>query len=239
MSGDGYAVVTLDGAAWTGGPGGVEHAPLASALGANELAVDAYRLAAGGTFRPSAALETLLVPLEVVAPLEVSTGPTVPPHGLGRLPAGVGATVRSQAAATVLAVGAPAGPAAGDESTAVDIDSCEFAVPATSDVATAFLTTPLGCAGMKVNVRRLEPGQAVPYHTEGDQEELFVPISGPAAMRIADRRHRTPVGTVVRVAPDVPRSAVNDGDAGALWVMVGAPPTGGPTDWDPGAAVVD
>lgn len=92
---------------------------------------------------------------------------------------------------------------------------------------------------MKVNARLLEPGDVVPYHTEGDQEELFVPVSGPAAMRIADTTYETPPGTVTRVAPTVPRSALNNGDSDALWVMVGAPPTGGPDEWDPGAEILD
>ncbi|MFB6353219.1 MAG: cupin domain-containing protein [Halobacteriales archaeon] len=123
--------------------------------------------------------------------------------------------------------------------TAVDLDDAAFVVPETSDVATAFPTDPLGCAGMKANARRLAPGQAVPAHTEGDQEELFVPVRGPASIRIAGERFDTPPGTVARVAPEVPRSAVNPAGTDAVWVMVGAPPTGGPRDWDPGAEVVE
>lgn len=238
MSEQDYAVVSLDEATWSTTPDGVRHAPLTAALGATETAVDAYRVQAAGTFRPPVALENLLVPLDASEPLAVTGSTGVPARGLGRVPAGVEATVQCEAA-TVLVVSAPAEATPGEAPTAEDLEGCEYAVPSTSDVATAFLTGPLGCAGMKANARLLEPGQTVPYHTEGDQEELFVPLRGPATMRIDGDTHRLSSGTVARVAPPTPRSAVNDGDADALWVMVGAPPTGGPTGWDPGAEVVD
>lgn len=239
MAEAGYAVVPLESLAWSADPGGVDRASPTGPLGATEVAVDAYRAQPGGRFDPPAALETLLVPLRAAGPLAIRGATTLPPTGVARVPAGVEASVRSEAGATVLVVGAPADPAPDDGVMVFDLDDAGFVVPETSDVATAFLTGPLGCAAMKVNARRLDPGQAVPYHTEGDQEEVFVPVRGPASMRIAGEAHETPVGTVVRVAPDVPRSAVNDGDAPARWVMVGAPPTGGPTGWDPGAEVVE
>lgn len=58
-------------------------------------------------------------------------------------------------------------------------------------------------------------------------------------MRIADTTDETPPGTVVRVAPTVPRSALNNGETDAVWVMFGAPPTGGPDEWDPGAEILE
>lgn len=100
-------------------------------------------------------------------------------------------------------------------------------------------TDELGCSDTKVDARLLGPGEYVPYHTEGEQEELFVPVRGPAAMRVDDGSFETPVGTITRVAPPVPRSAVNDGDHEACWVMIGAPPTGGPSEWDPGAEILE
>lgn len=85
----------------------------------------------------------------------------------------------------------------------------------------------------------LGPDQAVPYHTEGSQEELFVPIAGPGAVRVAGETVTATPGTVVRVAPATPRSALTDGDARSRWVMFGAPPTGGPEEWDPGAVILE
>jgi hypothetical protein len=101
------------------------------------------------------------------------------------------------------------------------------------------LTDTLGCTGLKANARVLGPDQAVPYHTEGSQEELFVPIAGPGAVRVAGETVPATPGTVVRVAPATPRSALTDGDARSRWVMFGAPPTGGPEEWDPGAVILE
>lgn len=92
---------------------------------------------------------------------------------------------------------------------------------------------------MKANVRRLDPGQAVPYHTEGSQEELFVPLDGAGRLLVAGETHEVEPGSVGRVAPDVPRSAVNSGSLAVHWLMVGAPPTGGPDEWDPGAEILE
>lgn len=239
MPTDGYAIVSLADADWSSTSNGVDQSPLTAALGATETTVDAYRLDDGETIDLPDEPEQLLVPLGTTASLVVLERIRIPPSGLARVPAGVEVSVHSEAPATVLVVGAPANPAPDTAPTTLDLDATSFTVPTTSDIATAFLTGPLGCTGMKVNARRLGPGQAVPYHTEGDQEELFVPVRGPGTMRIADERYPTPVGTIARIAPDVPRSAMNDGEDGARWVMVGAPPTGGPTDWDPGADILE
>ena len=201
------------------------------------MRVDGLRLAAGGTVTLAEALEQLVVPLEGAIDLEGAGAVGRP--GLARVPAGVAGRLRARADATALVIGAPAPAEPGAATVALDLDAVDYVVPETSDVAIAFLTGPLGCAGTKANARRLEPGQAVPYHTEGDQEELFVPVEGPAAIRVADATHRLEVGAVARVAPAVPRSALNDGDRPARWVMVGAPPTGGPTGWDPGAETLE
>ena len=123
--------------------------------------------------------------------------------------------------------------------TIVDPATVAFAPPATSDVPIARLTASLGCTGMKVNLRRLAPGQVVPYHVEGSQEELFVPLDGPGTVRIDDEIHHVPAGGVVRVAPPVPRSVTNESAESRCWFMVGAPPTGGPDEWDPGAEILE
>jgi len=110
----------------------------------------------------------------------------------------------------IAVVGASTGSTATDDTVTVGLDECEFTTPSTSTIETARLTSRLGSRGMKLNARRLD-GAAV----------------------------ATPVGTLARVAPPVPRSAVNDGDTAVLWVMVDAPPTGGPRGWDPGATILE
>lgn len=147
--------------------------------------------------------------------------------------------IASDGTSSVVIVSAPRRNGVNDPPETVELAQSGFVVPSTSDIATSYLTETLGCTGMKVNARLLHPGQHVPYHTEGTQEELFIPLSGPASMIIDDEEINTPVETVIRVPPETPRSAVNDGDTDALWVMIGAPPTGDTTGWDPGAKILE
>jgi quercetin dioxygenase-like cupin family protein len=227
------AVVSLDDLPWTRHGEDTSWAALTEPIGATETEVDALRLAADGSVTLASADEQLLIRLAGRVAVEGRDAT------LARVPAGVGATVRAEEAATVLLVSAPAGAEPDDAPTVLDLEGVEYTVPSTSDIATAFLTAPLGLRAMKANARRLEPGQAVPAHTEGTQEELFVPLGGPAELRIEGEVHGMTVGHVGRVAPPVPRSAHNPGDEPALWVMVGAPPTGEVDWWDPGAEILE
>jgi len=242
MSDSGYATASLDGVEWCSGGDGPARASLTGPLGCTETAVDAYRFATGDAVTLPSAPEQLCLPVAASGPLLLGDGAELSGRGVGCIPAGTASRIRASDSASLFVVAAAAdpGPGAAGESppVIVDLDDCEFAPPATSDVDTARLTARLGCEGTKVNARRLAPGGSVPYHTEGDQEELFVPLSGSIAMRVADETIPTPPGTVTRVAPPVPRSAVDRGD-GSLWIMIGAPPTGGPTEWDPGAEILE
>lgn len=234
----GYAVVALDDVPWTRHGGGTAWTSLTGPLGATETDVDVVRLGEDATVDLAVEPEQLLVPLDGSVALD-DLSPEAGHRSVALVPGGVASRLRSKGPATVLVVSVPTEADPDTASVVIDLETARFTVPETSDVATAFLTGPLRSVGMKVNARRLEPGQAVPYHTEGTQEELFVPVEGPASLRVDDGTYPLPVGSVARVAPEVPRSAVNDGDADALWVMVGAPPTGGPTDWDPGAETLE
>jgi len=230
----GYATVSLDDA----GPTGVRRS-VTDALGCASSTVDVYRLPADEPVWLEADPEQLCVPIEGTEPLLVGADAAIPPSGIGRLPAGVEAPLDATEPTDVVVIGAPAEPALDADPVVLDLDTLEFTAPSTSDIETARLTAPLGAVGMKVNARRLHPDQRVPYHTEGGQEELFVPVRGPASMRLDGEAVKTPVGTVTRVAPPVPRSAVNDGEMDARWLMVGAPPTGAPDEWDPGAEILE
>ena len=234
----GYGVVGLEGLPWTRHGDGAAWASLTGALGATETAVDAVRLGRGGAVTLAAADEQLLIPLDGQVAIDGPDDALRHP-GLARVPAGVEGGLRADAAATLLVVSAAAEPAESEPPVVLDLDALEYEVPSTSTITTAFLTGPLGLAGMKANARRLEPGQHVPAHTEGDQEELFVPLRGPAALGIEGEAHAMGVGDVGRVAPPVPRSASNPGEEPALWVMVGAPPTGEDDWWDPGAEILE
>lgn len=213
------------------------HRSLTDDLGAIATQVDAYAVPPAATVELPAPPEQLCLPIESTGPVrvgEVRIGAEI----IARVPSGVSVPLGCEGTATIVVISATTPPVDGSP-TVVDLSACSYPVPETSDVPTARLTEPLGCTGMKVNARRLAPGQWVPEHTEGTQEELFVPMAGSAAMRIAGERYRTPPGTIVRVAPEIPRSAGTDGTEASLWVMIGAPPTGAPDEWDPDATVLD
>ncbi len=239
MNSTGYAVHAYEDSAWSTGPGGAEHAALTGRLGATEVQVDAYRLDSDERVSLDGEPEQLVIVIEGTIALAAGEESAIRASNLLSVPAGRPGTVQAERPSRLLLVSAVTEPAPEEPPTVVDIESAAFEIPTTSDIATAYLTSPLSLTGMKANVRRLEPDQAVPAHTEGTQEELFVPISGPAALLIDGDRYPLSAGDIARVGSDVPRSAVNESNQSALWVMIGAPPTGGPTDWDPGAEILD
>lgn len=212
---------------------------LTSILGCDATSVTGYRLASGDSVSCTNDHESLVVPLTRGGELQIAGAEPCPYGDIAMVPVGTASDVSCVTATAVIVVSAPPQSAASAASNVVELAECTFVLPETSDIATAWLTDQLGVTGMKVNARMLHPGQHVPYHTEGTQEELFVPIAGPAAMRIDDEKFETPPGTVVRVAPEIPRSALNPGDEDALWIMIGAPPTGDSTGWDPGAKILE
>lgn len=216
----------------------VDRTSYTGALGCSDTTVDVYRCHPEGTATLPAGPEQVCLPIDAGSPVSID-GARVPALGVGYVPPGAERSLQCDTPTVVAVVGATTDSRGTGDTVTVGLDECEFTTPSTSTVETARLTARLGCRGMKVNARRLDPGDHVPYHTEGDQEELFVPVRGPATMRVDETTVETPVGTLARVAPPVPRSAVNDGDTEALWVMIGAPPTGGPGEWDPGATILE
>lgn len=71
---------------------------------------------------------------------------------------------------------------------------------------------------------RLAPGQRITKHRHVEQMELYVVLEGTGRMRIEDEvLTLAPLGAVA-VDPETVRQPFNDTDAGALWLVVGAPP---------------
>ena len=234
----GYGVASVPGVNGPARPDTVESVALSDRLGCTNTCVDAHLIPAGESLSSSPGRERLVVPLGLADSGALGGTLSLSARAVGRGPADRPCTIEADTDTVVLAISTSTDGGAAEPAT-VDLAAAEYRVPSTSDVATAHLTAALGCAGLKVNARRLGPGQAVPLHTEGTQEEVFVPLDDGGSMRVDDETLHTPRGTVVRVAPATPRSAQTHGDAATVWLMVGAPPTGGPTDWDPGATILE
>lgn len=234
---NGYAIQSLDAIDWSSVRQDTEHEELTNRLGCSHASVRAYRTGSGTAIPLNRWQERLVVPIDGPGTLVVDGNRYNEEQSIATVQAGVPAKLSSDSITVWLEVSVPAEPTSGVKYTSIDVRDLEFDDPETSPILTARLTTSLDCDGMKVNVRRLAPGEAVPYHTEGSQEEIYVPLDGSGKLRVSGTTHPVKRSTVCRFAPEIPRSAVNPTDQSVQWLMVGAPPTGGADEWDPGAQV--
>jgi len=94
----------------------------------------------------------------------------------------------------------------------------------------------LGLASFGMGLVDIPAGESIPEHDETgrDQEEVFIFLSGDAAMVIEGEEHAAPPGTYVRVDPQVRRTVRNTGDGPASVLIVSAPRTSGyePMGWN-------
>ena len=70
---------------------------------------------------------------------------------------------------------------------------------------------------------RLHPGQASTKHRHFEMHELYVLLEGPGRMRVDEELLSLEPHSAVLVEPEHTRQLFNDGDADALWLVVGAP----------------
>jgi uncharacterized cupin superfamily protein len=93
----------------------------------------------------------------------------------------------------------------------------------------------LGVAAFGINLVDIEPGEQIPEHdeTERDQEEVFVVLSGSAAIVIDGEQHDLAAGSLARLDPEATRTVVNTGSQPARVLIVSAPRTSGyePMPW--------
>src|SRR3954470_4851412 len=83
----------------------------------------------------------------------------------------------------------------------------------------------LGLGAFGVNLVEIAPGETIPEHDETgrDQEELFVVLSGSAALVIDGEEHPAPAGTFARLDPVRRRTVRNVGDETASVLIASAP----------------
>lgn len=87
------------------------------------------------------------------------------------------------------------------------------------------LVEQLGCTEMRPKVWYLSPGDAMSYHRQTEQEELYYVLEGPGRMKIEGKLLDVAEGTAVRVPPETDRQVLNDSEDDHVWFIVGAPPT--------------
>ena len=86
------------------------------------------------------------------------------------------------------------------------------------------LAKQLGAQTLGARMWRLAPGQASTRHRHATQAELYVVLEGVGRIRIDDELHTLEPLSSAYVEPAAVRQVFNDGDADALWLVVGAPP---------------
>lgn len=93
----------------------------------------------------------------------------------------------------------------------------------------------LGIGSFGLNVCEVPPGEQIPEHDEvqGDQEEVYIVLSGNAVAVIDGKDHPAPAGTFIRFDPTPKRTIRNDGSEPTRILMVSAPRSSGysPLDW--------
>jgi quercetin dioxygenase-like cupin family protein len=86
-----------------------------------------------------------------------------------------------------------------------------------------FAREPLGLRNSGVSRYRLEPGSRTPFgHKHGEQEEVYVVVSGSARLKLEDEVIGLKQWDAVRIAPEVMR-CLEAGPDGAELILVGAP----------------
>ena len=90
-----------------------------------------------------------------------------------------------------------------------------------TDLAAQLEATTLGC-----RLWRLRPGQASTKHKHFEAHELYVLIEGVGRMRVDDEVLTLEPHSAVLVEPESVRQLLNDTDADALWLVLGAPREG-------------
>lgn len=239
MTENGYTIFSLNDASWPSSETSASRSSITQHLGCAETQVDYYRTIENSPAELPLSREALSIPLDGSCVITLEVAISIPRLAITHKPAGTQAKLHSGSETTWLVVSTTT-EATTDEGISVPpSDLFDFVTPTVSTTDFEHLSEPLRCRGMKANVLRLPAGESIPYHKEPTQEELYVPLDGPGHVRIAGATHEVPQNGIVKINPTVPRAAVNNGDQPRTWLMIGAPPTGGPDEWDPDVEYAD
>lgn len=109
----------------------------------------------------------------------------------------------------------------------IEVDAVDPQPSAKSGTMHVSLTDELACERMHAKVWYLTPGDAMSYHRQTEQEELYYLIDGPGRFRIDSEIRDVETGTAIRVHPETPRQVLNDTEGEHVWLVIGAPPADG------------
>jgi len=102
----------------------------------------------------------------------------------------------------------------------VGVDDVEPERSAASGTDHVDLVEHLGCTEMRPKVWYLSPGDAMSYHRQTEQEELYYVLEGPGRMQIDGELVDLPEGTAVRIPPETPRQVLNDTEGEHVWLIL-------------------
>ena len=89
-----------------------------------------------------------------------------------------------------------------------------------------FAREPLGLRNQGLSLFRLAPGHRIPFgHRHGEQEEVYVIVSGSVRMKLEEEIVELGAWDAIRLAPEL-RRGVEGGPEGAELLAVGAPNVG-------------
>jgi uncharacterized cupin superfamily protein len=116
-------------------------------------------------------------------------------------------------------------------------DEREWSAPSGGDQTRGIVRLSDALAQMRANIWRLPAGSRGRRHAERVQEELFVALEGTPTLALGDPAERVelPSGSVVIVEPGTALQVLNESDAEATVLIVGAPPVTGEADYLPDA----
>jgi mannose-6-phosphate isomerase-like protein (cupin superfamily) len=117
--------------------------------------------------------------------------------------------------------------------TVVNLRDVEDSAPGfglSPDLEARFASGELGLSKSGVSLQRLAPGFRLPFgHSHGEQEELYVVLSGSLRAKVEDDVVELGELDALRVAPEVTRQ-FEAGPDGAELLAFGAPHTGPPSE---------
>ena len=116
-------------------------------------------------------------------------------------------------------------------------DEREWSAPSGGDQTRGIVRLSDAMTQMRANVWRMPAGSRGRRHVERVQEELFVALEGTPSLALGEPPERVelPAGSVVAVEPDTAVQVLNESEAEATILIVGAPPISGEADYLPNA----